>query len=684
MGVKCVRTGCIPGKNMSLLQTTVSAGLQGRLLRTFSITSAATIAAVVVMVGLVFWNMGLRNLELSVEQLAKILLTESKHSGAPVGLKYLVDSSRDQDGKIILMGASKIDLDGRRLSQDGLVWPQDNTISDAAYQQARFGESGFARYDLSGQDGPSSLLVVVVPQQNSMAAAPDHLVALYFDISKAEQVVYAQTINALMITAMLLIIAWGIAYAVVQRGDALIAQQQHLLHKTAKNLNTVLYQDSLTDLPNRTMFVQHLEHAMTRVLRHGGHLALMTIDVDGLHHINANIGPDAGDQVLIELVQRLGLCIRETDMLVRLGGDEFAVIMEDLENADESAHLAERLRAVNRRVFEIEGHDIDISLSIGISVFPEDGADASSLRRHADIARYRVKDKGGNHYLYYAPEMNVRCKQRFTDKKALRNALRREEFRLHYQPKVIASTGELSGMEALIRWQHPERGLLPPSDFLPGLEQSGLIVEAGAWVMRKACETNRRWQQSGFPALVMSVNVDSQQFQQKDFVEQVAGILAETRLDAEYLQIEVVEGTVIKDTEKAIEKMQDLCKLGVSMAIDDFGTGYSSLGYLKKFPIDTLKIDRSFVSSLVEDSSNAAIVNTIISIAHHMRMNIVAEGVETLQELKFLHALGCHVIQGFFFSKPLSENEFESLLKDTQRLQQKLVDAQSANETEGQ
>ncbi len=665
---------------MSLLQTTVSAGIQGRLLRTFSITSAVTIAAVVIMVGLVFWNLGLRNLEYSVEQLAKILLSESNYSGKTLNLRRQIELSGDQDAKIVLMGVSKIGLDGRRLSQEGVVWPQTSKLSGIAYQQARFGETGFTLYDLSGQGGSAGLLAVVMPQRSHSAAAPDYIGAMYFDVSKAEQAVYAQVLNAVLITIMLLIIAWGIAYAIVHRGDALIGQQQRLLYKTEKNLNTVLYQDDLTSLPNRAMFLQHLEHAMTRVRRHGGHLALMTIDIDGLHHINANIGRDTGDLVLIELVQRLGLCIRETDMLVRLGGDEFAVIMEDLETADESAHLAERLRAVNRRVFEIDGHEIDVSLSIGISVFPEDGEDATSLRRHADIARYRVKDKGGNHYLYYAPDMNVRCKQRFTDIKALRSALRKEEFRLHYQPKVMATTGELIGMEALIRWQHPERGLLAPGDFLAGLEQSGLIVEAGAWVMRRACETNRRWQQQGLPALTMSVNVDSQQFQQDNFIEQVASILAETRLEPKYLQIEVVEGTVIDDTEKAIEKMHDLRKLGVSLAIDDFGTGYSSLGYLKKFPIDTLKIDRSFVSRLSDDSDNAAIVTAFMGIVHTMKLDAVAEGVETLQELKFLNALGCHIIQGFFFSKPLSEQEFESLLKDTQRLQQRLLDAQNVNE----
>jgi len=675
-----VRAGCMPGNIMSLLQTTVSAGIQGRLLRTFSITSAVTITAVVIMVGLVFWNMGLRNLELSVEQLAKILLSESNYSGKSLNLKQQVALSADQDAKIVLMGVSKIDLDGRRQSQDGVVWPQTSALSGIAYQQARFGKTGFAMYDLSEQGGTSGLLAVVLPQRSRSAAAPDYIVAMYFDISKAEKDVYAQVLNAVLITAMLLIIAWGIAYAVVHRGDVLIGQQQRLLYKTEKNLNTVLYQDSLTGLPNRTMFLQHLEHAMTRVRRHGGHLALMTIDIDGLHYINANIGPDAGDQVLVELVQRLGLCIRETDMLVRMGGDEFAVIMEDLDDAAESAYLAERIRAVNRRVFEIDGHDIDISLSIGISVYPEDGTEADSLRRNADIARYRVKDKGGNHYLYYAPEMNVRCKKRFTNNKALRNALRREEFRLHYQPKVMASTGELTGMEALIRWQHPERGLLPPGDFLPGLEESGLIVEVGTWVMRKACETNRCWQQQGLPGLPVSVNVDSQQFQQDDFVEKVAGILAETRLDPKYLQIEVVEGTVIEDTEKAINKMHDLRKLGISLAIDDFGTGYSSLGYLKKFPIDTLKIDRSFVSRLSDDSDSAAIVTAFMGIVHTMKLDAVAEGVETLQELKFLNALGCHIIQGFFFSKPLSEQEFEILQKDTQRLQQRLLDAQTASE----
>ncbi len=661
-------------------QTTVSTGIQGRLLRAFSITSAVTIAAVVIMVGMVFWNMGMRNLELSVEQLAKILLAQSNYAGRPINLKQQVKLSRGQDAKIVLMGVSKIGLDGDRLSQDGVVWPQAGTLSGVAYQQARFGKTGITMYDLSDHNGPSSLLAVILPQRSLSVSAPDFIVAMYFDVSKAEQAVYAQVLNAVLITSMLLIIAWGIAYAVVHHGDALIGRQQRLLYKTEKNLNTVLYQDSLTSLPNRTLFLEHLEHAMTRVRRYGGHLALMTIDIDSLHMINANLGPDAGDQVLIELVQRLGICLRETDMLVRMGGDEFAVIMEGLEDADESAQLAERLRAVNRRAFEIEGNDIDISLSIGISVYPEDGINASSLRCHADIARYRVKDKGGNHYLYYAPDMNMRCMKRFTDKKALCQALQHDEFRLFYQPKVIASTGQLTGMEALIRWQHPERGLLSPADFLPGLEQSGLIVEVGSWVMRKACEANRCWQQQGLAVLTVSVNVDSQQFQQDDFVEQVAGILADTCLDPEYLQIEVVEGTVMDDTEKAIKKMHALRKLGVSLAIDDFGTGYSSLSYLKKFPIDTLKIDRSFVSSLYDNSDNAAIVTTIISIAHTMKLDVVAEGVETLQELRFLHALGCHTIQGFFFSQPLSEQEFELLQKDTQRLQQKLQDAQMVSE----
>ncbi len=669
---------------MGLMQSTVRAGIQNRLIRAFSVTSAVTILAVVMMVGMVFWHMAMRNLELSVEQLAQVLLTRSAESRTPVRLDRELDASRQQDLKISLVGISHIGLDGRHLDSDGLVWPQAAAITGKAYEQARFGNSGFNIYNLENQGGPSSLMFVLIPQRGQHGSAPDYLAALYFDVSKAMQGVHAQVVNSMLTTAMILVLAWGIAYVVVQRGDQLINHQQMLLQRTEKNLNQVLYQDALTSLPNRTMFLHHLEHAMTRVRRYGGNLALISIDVDGLHHINANIGPDAGDHVLIELVQRLGLCIRESDLLVRLGGDEFAIIMEDLNDADESAQLAERLRAVNKREFEIDGHDVDISLSIGISVYPDDAIDGESLRRNADIARYRVKDKGGNYYLFYSPEMNRRCRKRFTDQKALRRALRRSEFRLFYQPKVEASTGRLTGMEALLRWKHPQRGMLAPAEFLHELEQSGLIVDVGEWIIRHACETNHAWQQQGNPGLVISVNVDAQQFRKDNFVEKVDRILTETRLAPSRLQIEVVENTVIEDTENAIEKMQALRNLGVSLAIDDFGTGYSSLSYLKKFPIDTLKIDRSFITRLNENIENAAIVTAIMGISHTMKLEAVAEGVETLEELSYLHALGCHLIQGFFFSKPLSEQEFELLLQDSQKLEQKLqlarmTDAQPAS-----
>ena len=423
--------------------------------------------------------------------------------------------------------------------------------------------------------------------------------------------------------------------------------------------------DELTGLANRNLFQDRLSQALAYSRRHESGLALLFIDLDNFKHINDSLGHDSGDLLLTQAATRLSGSVREGDTVTRQGGDEFVLILS--EESDVQTVTKRILKAMSEP-FDINGRELRITCSIGIACYPKDGEDQKTLLKNADAAMYRAKELGRNNAQYYETGMNARAMERLELENGLYQALARNEFMLHYQPQVDLRTGEIVGMEALVRWLHPVRGLVSPAVFIPVAEASGLIVSLGEWVLRTACAQNKAWQLAGLKPISVAVNLSARQFRQSDLVEKVADILRETELDSSYLELELTESLVMQDVEKTIATLSRLKAMGIKLSIDDFGTGYSSLSYLKRFPIDTLKIDQSFVRDITTDPDDAAIAKSIISMAHDMQLRVIAEGVETEAQKSFLSLRRCDEMQGYFFSRPVPAVEFEKLLREGRSL----------------
>jgi len=421
--------------------------------------------------------------------------------------------------------------------------------------------------------------------------------------------------------------------------------------------------DQLTSLPNRGLFIQRLDRALAHAKRFNKGLALLYVDLDRFKNINDTLGHDAGDGVLKEVASRLMGCVRKIDTVARLGADEFVLLIEQLTDVRQAGTVGQKLIRNLVEPLLLGGHEYSITASVGISTFPTDGDDSVTLLKNADIAMYRAKEKGKNNVQFYAPAMNLHSVQRLTLEAGLRRALQREEFLLHYQPKVDIASGRVTGMEALVRWNRPESGMVSPADFIPLAEETGLIVAIGEWVLKTACEYTCALNRTGGPPLRVAVNLSARQFAQPNLVSNVAIILDATGLPPSALELEITESMVMGNPEQAIQVLRQLKLMGISLSIDDFGTGYSSLGYLKRFPLDHIKIDRSFIKDIPEDTDDATITRTIISMAHNLRLKVIAEGVETEAQLNFLREHGCDEMQGFFFSRPLEKDQFLALLR---------------------
>lgn len=435
------------------------------------------------------------------------------------------------------------------------------------------------------------------------------------------------------------------------------------------------YHDDLTGLPNRVLFWDRLERACAHARREEKLVALVRINIDRFQRINHALGHAVADRVLMEMAQRLRNILRASDSVIRMCADDFAIIMGDVERKDEIEKAVLRLVEVADEPYLFDEHEIDITTRVGIAVYPVDHQEDEKLLMSADAAMQRAQKTGGRHIAFYTPEMGEGSAGRLRAEHGLRAALEQHQFELHYQPKVDSTSGSIKGFEALIRWQHPQRGLVPPLEFVPVLEESGLIIPVGEWVIREACAASNRWQAAGLPVLPISVNVAAPQFEQNNFTSRIQQILEESQAEPDNLEIEVTESCLMSDVATSARVLEELKSLGVRIAVDDFGTGYSSLSHLKRFPIDTLKIDRSFVTNVNDraSSDNASIVTAIMALSHSLRLNVVAEGVETARELAYLHALGCHTIQGFLFSRPVTEKEVMDLLRDTISMQEILA-----------
>ena len=439
--------------------------------------------------------------------------------------------------------------------------------------------------------------------------------------------------------------------------------------QTQEKLNHLAYHDALTDLPNQVLFKDRLKQAIALSRRNDQMQAVLLLNVDRFKTINDSLGYTAGDRLLQSVAQRLTSCVRESDTVARFGGDEFAILLTQIPRAQDAANAARAIKQSLDQAFIFEDQEIFVSSSIGISIYPNDGRDTAGLLKTAGVALDRAKVQGGNNYQFYTAGGTTRALKQLVLESNLRSGLDKSEFIVHYQPQVDVRDFQLVGMEALVRWQHPSLGLLYPSEFVSLAEDSGLIIALGDWILRTACAQNKMWQDKGLMPMRLSVNFSARQFQQPTFITDVAQILKDTNLDPRWLELELTESSIMKDPEEAIEKLHELKLMGIKVAVDDFGTGYSSLNYLKRFPIDTLKIDKTFVSDVCKDPHDTAIVRAIINLGHALDLTVIAEGVETKEQLQYLSALECDAVQGFLFSKALSAAAFEELLVEQRRTQ---------------
>jgi len=428
------------------------------------------------------------------------------------------------------------------------------------------------------------------------------------------------------------------------------------------SLNHLAYHDALTDLPNQSLFKDRLKQAIALSHRSNQMQAVMLLNLDRFKTVNDSLGYLAGDLLLQSVAQRLTSCVRDCDTVARFGGDEFAILLTQISRTQDAATTANAVRQALNQAFLFDDQEIFVSNSIGISLYPHDGRDTATLLKSAGAALDRAKEQGGNNYEFYTAGRTTRALRQLVLESNLRPGLERREFFVQYQPQVSSVDFHLVGMEALVRWQHPNLGLLYPTEFIHLAEDSGLIIPLGDWVFRIACLQNKAWQDAALVPMRLAVNFSARQFQQPSFISRVEEILKETNLDPSWLELEITESSIMKDPDKAIERLLELKMMGIKVAIDDFGTGYSSLNYLKRFPIDTLKIDRSFVSDLCKDPHDTAIVRAIITLGHALDLTVIAEGVETREQLESLKELECDVVQGFLFSKALSSEDFEELL----------------------
>ncbi|HSP32720.1 MAG TPA: EAL domain-containing protein [Thermoanaerobaculia bacterium] len=442
----------------------------------------------------------------------------------------------------------------------------------------------------------------------------------------------------------------------------LLEDEREASELAAVEIEHLAYHDALTGLPNRPLFMDRLIVALAQANRAHQKLAVFFLDLDRFKDINDSLGHTTGDTLLKAVAERIRRCVREGDTVARFGGDEFTLMIPKIENVEDGAKIAQKIIETLKIPFFVNDRELFVTTSIGVSLYPIDGADPETLVRNADTAMYRAKDHGRDNYQLYAPAMNAQALQRLALENLLRKALSNDELVLYYQPQIEAKTHAISGVEALIRWRHPDLGLLSPMNFIPLAETSGLIVPIGEWVIRTACRQIKQWQRRFDQDFTIAVNLSARQFQQPDLVEMIRSAIDATGVEPRSLELEITESNAMQNAENTIYSLRELKSVGVNISMDDFGTGYSSLNYLKRFPIDILKLDQMFVRDAATDPTDAAIVSAVIQMAHSLRLKVVAEGVEREDQLEFLTRQGCDTIQGYFFSPPLPADQLEAYM----------------------
>jgi diguanylate cyclase (GGDEF)-like protein len=447
--------------------------------------------------------------------------------------------------------------------------------------------------------------------------------------------------------------------------EGVVAQvAQYLMRRRAEdNFKHLATHDPLTGLPNRLLFGERVSEAIARSERSQRGLAVLFVDLDRFKNINDTLGHGAGDAVLKACAERLGRSLRDTDLIARISGDEFAVLVEPCAQPAAAIAVARKILTAIERPLIIQGQEVVLTGSVGISIYHEDGRDAETLLKHSDIAMFKAKESGRNNYQFYSAQMNPHSLQRLGLEAALRRALDRNEFTLHYQPKFDLRSGDITGVEALLRWRHAELGMVSPAQFIPIAEETGLIEPIGAWVLKEACTQAKRWLDDGLQGVKVAVNLSARQFRNQRLCRDIRKCLSESGADPRLLELELTESMVMQDPEMAATMLKELKWMGLGLSIDDFGTGYSSLAYLKRFPIDSVKVDRSFVKDIPGNAEDAAIVEAVLALAHSLRLRVVAEGVETEEQNEYLKKIGCDEMQGYFASKPLPTDDVTRFLE---------------------
>jgi diguanylate cyclase (GGDEF)-like protein len=466
----------------------------------------------------------------------------------------------------------------------------------------------------------------------------------------------AGSLLLVILTGLLGRMSWQLVQGRLREGETKLAH--------AARVEYLAYHDGLTGLPNRSMFSKFLSQSISEAHRYKRHLAVAFLDLDRFKQINDTLGHEAGDQLLQEVAIRLKGCIRDSDTVARLGGDEFVVLLPELQDEKYAALVAQKILAAAAKPFTLMGQEFRVTASIGISTYPQDGFDEQTLTKNADIAMYQAKAEGKNNFQFYSEKLNANSLERLTLESSLRHALERNEFRLHYQAKRDIASGKITGMEALLRWEHPDLGTVAPMQFIPVAEETGLIVLIGRWVLKTVCLQSIAWQKQGLPALSIAVNLTTRQFLDEQLLADVTSILAETGLDPRLLEIELNEGLLIHDVENTLRILTGLKALGIRIAVDDFGTGYSSLAMLQRFPLDTIKIDRSLMRDFLGTTDNTGLADAIIAMGKSLSLTVVAQGVETKEQADHLRLHACDELQGFYFKRPLPVDEFTQLLRD--------------------
>jgi diguanylate cyclase (GGDEF)-like protein len=566
----------------------------------------------------------------------------------------------------------------------------ENKAGNIGFQKAKAGQT---ESDLVFRDHFSAteqvienrnLLSSYIPVRRTPNGPIEGVFEIYSDVTPLVADIERTQYTVLSGVIFLLFLLYLFLLMIVRRADRIIRSHENAERRAqAEQMHYMAYHDPLTGLPNRSLFKDRFQHAVTIANRTQKSLGVMFIDVDRFKAINDSMGHESGDAVLIEAAKRIRTCLRASDTACRIGGDEFTVILERLPSNEHAAQVANRLIQKFSEPMQVGSREIVVTASIGIAVYPGATQDIQRLLRDADAAMHAAKESGRNSYAFYTQEMETRAQESLEYELGLRQALQNREFLVYYQPRVNTATGTVTGAEALLRWQHPRRGLVMPDNFIPLLEDTGLVIPVGEWILQQACLQGRRWQDAGHESFGVSVNLSMKQFRAGTLISSVRNALEESGLPPRSLELEITETVLVDDAEQALDLMRELKQIGVTLSIDDFGTGYSSLNYLRRFPIDLLKIDGSFIRDVTRNRGDAAITTTIAVMAKSLRLGILAEGVETREQARFLKTIGCHDMQGFLFGGPVPAENFGARLGEMDVLKLAGFDRKSGTDGSG-